>query len=189
MNPLKSMIAPIVAALRSAYQEQIAAIANEIRPGFEWGTFRAYRTDPDDKTGDSPQWKLERLVAERLGLLTTEIRDDFGGIAIDGDEELAYLVLALSPRGCVANTSESSDHPCSYAREAASWDVIVFAREHGWYQATSDEVEDPATRSWCPGCGHHAEHHDDDGCRCGGDCSCKAAHTPHVPGVRVPAAA
>jgi hypothetical protein len=59
------------------------------------------------------------------------------------DYETAHLILAVSPYSDAVD-GETADCAVQHASDAAFWDVIVMARERGWYKPTEDDCAPPA---------------------------------------------
>jgi len=167
------------AALKAAYLAELERFAETLRPRFESGELRAFRSPGDDYNRekgreDYPQEKLERLLATHFGL------EETGDKGEGGDAAAAYAILAASPRAEVT-ADEGWNHPIYHAANAVGWDVIALARARGWYTPGRDEEEDPIIAELCPDCGDYSWQHEENGCH-GGDCNCLRGHTPHVAG-------
>jgi hypothetical protein len=122
------------AAWRAAYLEVLEQLAETLRAGFESGELYAFRDAPG-RGDDRGRWRVEDACSRYFGLGT------------NGDWEAAAagtarMLLVASPRADV--TGDGGDvHPCDHAGEAVAWDVIVIARERGWYTPTPGEAPDP----------------------------------------------
>lgn len=129
---------------RPLYLSEIQRLAEQLRPRFESGELHACTDEDLELPRDSvlPHDRIEEACAERLGLIVDE--DD------EGDRAMAEFVLAVSPNA--EAMASNWTHPCYWARAAACWDVILVARERGWYTPASNE-------QWMPGetadCGDH----------------------------------
>lgn len=149
-------LASIGEAFRSAYLAELARFAESLRPRFESGELRAYRSPVDDPkripgtTGwgdecftrsNSPQYALDRMAGEHFGITMTTTRAPDGSDWYDGDALRAHMILAVSPHA--EATGEGANHPCDHACESIGWDLIAYARERGWYTPTEDEFDDP----------------------------------------------
>ncbi len=136
--------------LREAYlRDEIARIAEKLRPGFASGAFRGWRDEDHDRRDEvmaeragivfdpdyrSPFERLEEEVGHRLG---------FGdeGSSVD-EEELARFIL-------LSTSSEEADSGSVVvdAIDVAAQDVLRYARERHWYIVTADEEPAEEVRS------------------------------------------
>jgi hypothetical protein len=91
-------------------------------------------TDDELEDGQSgqtaPVWKIEAAAGEHFGLTKGASYDEDRRIC-EGAEHVAHMVLAVSLSA--PYSSEEWVNVAYQAREAAMWDVILYAREHGWY--------------------------------------------------------
>lgn len=132
------------ASLRAAYLAEVERFAETLRPRFEAGELRGFRSgDGEMEFEHSPRNMLERLCAAHFGMETTEHPGKRPGwTSIDGDDQGAYLILAVSAfASAVEEAAQGTfyDHPAHHAVEAISWDVLAVATSRGWYQMTEDE--------------------------------------------------
>ncbi len=131
-----------LAAMRAAYLTQVDGIAEELRPRFQAGELHAFTET--DFGPDAAMYEIERACAAALGLEVTRT-PAADGEWFDGDEPAAHLVLAASRFGPAVTEGggSTSYHPCYDAATAAAWDVIMLARERGWYVPAANECALP----------------------------------------------
>jgi hypothetical protein len=113
-------------AFRAVYRAELERFAETLRPGFAAGTFRA---ENDHDEFDSPQLSLENACEEHFGLA-------------DADETEAALLLDVSDQ---APALADGGWPllANWAVVAVAWDVIMLARNRGWYTPSADEGGEP----------------------------------------------
>lgn len=122
------------AAWRAAYLECLEELAESMRPGFQAGEYYSFRDrDPEG------QRRAEDACGRHFGLGTQDEWEEGVGTGT------ARMILVASPH--TEATGYGADYPCDHAREAVAWDVIVIARERGWYVPTEDECEEPGVES------------------------------------------
>jgi hypothetical protein len=120
--------ATIVEYLKTWYANELERLGAKMKPLFESGEVHGFRKDPD-LDEDGATGKLERACAEHFNL----------------SEETPLIdictILAASPSaepvGC------DWTHPCHHAAVAVCWDLIVMARERGWYTPPLGEEPTP----------------------------------------------
>jgi hypothetical protein len=127
----------LVQRFRPLYEAEIARVAATLRARFESGELRAI-TDEDLEDGDSgatsPMWRIEAAVGEHFRLLQPGSREEI----CEGAGHIAHMILAVSPS---ASYTEGAGWHCDayWASAAATWDVILYAREQGWYAPGATE--------------------------------------------------
>jgi hypothetical protein len=123
----------LVERFRPLYTAEVARLAETLRPRFESGELHAM-TDEELEDGESgataPIWKVEAAAGEHFGLTKGASFDKDREIC-EGAEHVAHMVLAVSPSAPYAG--DGWVHVAYEAREAAMWDVVLYAREHGGY--------------------------------------------------------
>jgi hypothetical protein len=136
---------------RPLYRREVARLAEELRPRFESGELRAFE-DEDLEDGESgatsPMWRIEAEAGEHFRLVK---RDGSGrcaaGEVYEGAGHIASLILVVSPSTFYVGDDWS--HVAYRANAAAMWDVILHARERGWYTPSPDEEIGPPERLGC----------------------------------------
>jgi hypothetical protein len=133
-------VTPAVAleALRVDYLGKVRALAEELRPRFESGELRGFRSGDGEGGSDEPFERLDEICRERFGLATTETEPGDGLSYITGDDVAAYTILAVSPMAREI-TDTDADHACYVAATAVASDVLAVARDRRWYRPTPDE--------------------------------------------------
>lgn len=119
---------------RAAYVAEVEMLAERLRPRFESGELRGMRDEDleDDHGALSPMWEVGQEAGEYFRLVKRgppgSIR---GGEFYEGAEQAAHLVLLASPS--TPYVDNQGLYVAYEAQEAAMWDVILIARERGWY--------------------------------------------------------
>jgi hypothetical protein len=130
--------------VRQWYQRELERLAEQLRPDFQAGRLFAWRdwsTREEELRVTPPTKDLFRRIEAHFGLEAKE-----SGNWIEGDWETAHLILAAS-RYSDATDNQSAEHAVQHAADAVFWDVVVMARERGWYKPAADESAPPETTS------------------------------------------
>jgi hypothetical protein len=124
----------LVDRFRPLYMAEVARLAETLRPRFESGELHAM-TDDELEDGENgataPVWRIEAAAGDYFGL-TKGATGQEEQHPLTGSEHIAHMVIAVSPSAPYV-VDEGWKHVAYEARDAAMWDVILYAREHGWY--------------------------------------------------------
>lgn len=142
-DPVRPIPAAALRELRAYYRTEVERVATELRPRFESGELRGWRSNEMDRmdarmdalaagaTPDAyvpPLWRVEEEAGQRF---------------VRSSMARAYVVLLVSPSEPETFDPSSMD-PRYHAGTAMAHDVIRYAREQGWTTMAADESEPDA---------------------------------------------
>lgn len=115
----------VLPTVRAAWDREIAALAESLRPRFEKGELHGYRISDHDRYKVSPHEKVERACEKWFSSSCGWAN--------------SMLALAASPRA--EATDDNFRNPFHHVYTAAAYDVLAYARAHRWYRPAPKNEE------------------------------------------------
>lgn len=148
MKTTKEALAQVQAAYRAEVEEVAKNLRKRFGPRGLHGMTEGEAEDYNEKRRP-PWYRLEALVSRAFGVDKLSHEDVLLLLAVSKHAEPMTGYGWRTPRGWLA--------------EALTWDVLVVARERGYYTILPGEETDPLTWPICVECGHN---HRGKGCFC-----------------------